>query len=1059
MIKNSLIGLSVYLLLSANFTMAQSQQIDPIVKASPYGDKYVWSYAAHDPLPWSIFKPNDFGTAKVIFDNTGVRDLGKVPAPGIHPRMFFSPNDLPAIRKRLKETRAGQEAWKNVLEYSNALRLSYDEKADYAKPDWMNGSFSVHGRCPLFRIGGYGKREDYYSELAEGKTPTKEFAWMQAMSTEALRCLIDDDKAASEKLIKATVTAVKIEQDLRAKNDKPILPGQPPKPSTNRMKAIALGFIYDFTFNYMNPEQKKIIHDELVNISAWQDNYGTFNGAENSRSNWAGFSYWVFDLMALEGDEGFNDLKFRGLYKGLRNFYSTSFFDAGTAYEAEGKLLFALDAVSVYDRLSEKYGLEKLSCHPLLRKHLSNFSISSVLPTLKNFAVFDILGAMGRGLCVPLDVVVAHYLYPNDKKIDFLYKVTVGEDYSKLPNRVDNNVNSVIISALFATDYDQSNDPRQLGLPESYFCGQRALMMTRSSWDTNATFLTMHTRGVSGGHPYRDRNGIMLAGKGRSWITIPGHDGETEGWRCNTVLIDGRNQDNSTPARMVDYVNNDHATFAVGDAKYCWDWSWRRVDNNKQGKQATYEDFKNNNMEIGLGYVPVEHCFNDFAYTKIDDPKFKNPVKCFPHWVAVDGSVSGYAKQVSTPVLKSFRTSGLVRGKYPYALVIDDIQRNAFKARYDFNLTLMEDLVLLKDLPLQTQKGDIILTSQTSINSNGKLKKGEPALLIRVLEGKGDMQLPLLRIKEKVNLFTLTTDAVSPDFKIMLYPFKEGEPLPKSQWNKKMSELTVDFGDQKDNLSFSASPSGKTNLRISRDGKEIISVNKEVPLFKDADTDSLDAQLMQLPRLIESSKSFNAEKLPTLAASWSFENQTDSLFKSNQGDVAQNLMANGTILETGIVGKGVRFNQKKGIEMPFKSTEKTIDNVSFSCWVKADQDFKGGTIFDFHSKGGFALDIVQGQGRFSTQGVFGIGRVNTNVLTDWTNFTVTCSPKEVILYRDGLKLITVPVTMKIDKSNAIRLGQGFSGLFDEVKLFNSTLDEETVKKLYLSTYYQLATTK
>ena len=110
-------------------------------------------------------------------------------------------------------------------------------------------------------------------------------------------------------------------------------------------------------------------------------------------------------------------------------------------------------------------------------------------------------------------------------------------------------------------------------------------------------------------------------------------------------------------------------------------------------------------------------------------------------------------------------------------------------------------------------------------------------------------------------------------------------------------------------------------------------------------------------------------------------------------------------------------------------------------------------------KGGFALDIVQGQGRFSTQGVFGIGRVNTNVLTDWTNFTVTCSPKEVILYRDGLKLITVPVTMKIDKSNAIRLGQGFSGVFDEDKIFNGTLDEETVKKLYLSTYYQLATTK
>ncbi len=1055
--KKSLTFLSTSLFFVVSATLAQTEQIDPIVKASAYGDKYVWSYAARDPLPWSIFKPNDFGSAKVVFDGTGVRDLGSVPAPGIHPRMFFSPDDLPALRRRLKETSAGQEAWKNVLEYSNAMKLSYNESADYAKPDWMNGSFSTHGRCPLFRIGGYGKREDYYSELAEGKTPTKEYAWMQAMSTEALRCLIDDDRKGAEKLIKATITAVKLEQDRRAKNDKPVLAGQPPKPSTNRMVAIALGFIYDFTFNYMNPEQKKIIHDELVNISAWQDNYGTFNSAENSRSNWAGFSYWVFDLMAIEGEDGFNNLKFRGLYKSMRNFYNTSFFDAGTAYEGEGKLLFALDAISVYDRMADKYGLEKLSHHPLLRKHLSNFSISSVLPNLQNFAVFDILGAMGRGLCIPLDVVVAHYLYPNDKKIDFLYRVTVSDDYSNLPNRVDNNVNSVIMCALFATDYDASVDPNKLDLPESYFCGQRTLMMTRSSWDKDATLITMHTRGVSGGHPYRDRNGIMLAGKGRSWVTIPPHDGETAGWRCNTVLIDGRDQDNSTPGRMVDYVNNADATFAVGDAKYCWDWSWRRVDNNKQGKQATSEDAKNNNMDFGIGYKPLEQSFNDFAYTKIDEPKFTKPLKCFPHWLAVDGSVSGYAKQVSTPVLKAFRTSGVVRGKYPYTLVIDDIQRNAFKARYDFNLTLMEDLILVKSLPTG-QNGDILLAGKASVTSGGKLKKGEPALLIRVLEGKGELQPPLLRNREGVNLFTLTTEAVSPDLKIMMYPFKEGEPLPKTQWNEKMNNLVIDFGDQKDNITFAEASSGKTNFKIERDGKEIIAVDKEIPAFKDADTDSLDADLAKLPQLIATTKNFDADKVSGLQASWSFENQSDSLFKGNQAD-AVSLPSNGTTLVEGILGKGVKLNQKTGLEIPYKSTSKSIDNLTFSWWVKGDLGANSGSLVDFHGSGGFALDIIQGLGRFSTQGTYGIGRVNNNVLTDWTNFTVTCGPSEVILYRDGLKLITVPVIKKIEKANSFRLGQGFQGAFDEVKIYNQTLDEETVKKLYLSTYYKLSMIK
>ena len=140
------------LLLGATFS-AQSQTIDSIVKASAYADKKVWSYSSdstgNNLLPWAIFKPNDFGSAKIVFDSTGVRDVGNVPAAGIHPRMFFSNDDLPALRNRLKNTRAGQEAWKNVLAYTNAMKMTYVESADYAKPDWMGGSFPTHGRCMI----------------------------------------------------------------------------------------------------------------------------------------------------------------------------------------------------------------------------------------------------------------------------------------------------------------------------------------------------------------------------------------------------------------------------------------------------------------------------------------------------------------------------------------------------------------------------------------------------------------------------------------------------------------------------------------------------------------------------------------------------------------------------------------------------------------------------------------------------------------------------------------------------------------------------------------------
>jgi RNA polymerase sigma factor (sigma-70 family) len=293
-----------------------TKDIDPLVKASVYGDKVVRSYHG-ETMPWAQFKPRSFGSSKIVFNGEGVRPVGKVPAPGVHPRIFFSPEDLPDLRRRLKETRGGQEAYKNLLSFANAMKLTYDDKADYAKPDWVNGGWNMHGRAPLWLMGPMGlpnpKRENYYALLVEGKAPEKTFnkdnppsSFFKLASTEAFRCLIEEDAAAARDLAKAVVTAIRLEQERRAKEDKPVKPGLPPDPSTNRLAASNVGLIYDFIYNWMTPEQRTLVHDELVTLSAWHDNYGTFNNAEASRSNWACFSYWVWDLLAIEGEPGFN---------------------------------------------------------------------------------------------------------------------------------------------------------------------------------------------------------------------------------------------------------------------------------------------------------------------------------------------------------------------------------------------------------------------------------------------------------------------------------------------------------------------------------------------------------------------------------------------------------------------------------------------------------------------------------------------------------------------------------------------------------------------------------
>ena len=121
---------------------------------SPFADKPCDSYSSYNdavgkpvPLIWGQAPFNDFGSRPVAFDTAGVRKLNPAPPPGVHPRICFGPADLPEVRKRIKETRCGQEEWKNILCWTESMKGLYNDQADYAKPDRWNGSFGgLHGR-------------------------------------------------------------------------------------------------------------------------------------------------------------------------------------------------------------------------------------------------------------------------------------------------------------------------------------------------------------------------------------------------------------------------------------------------------------------------------------------------------------------------------------------------------------------------------------------------------------------------------------------------------------------------------------------------------------------------------------------------------------------------------------------------------------------------------------------------------------------------------------------------------------------------------------------------
>ena len=839
---------------------------------SPFADKPADSYSNYTDasgkpgvLIWGQAPFEDFGERKVAFDESGVRQLRPAPAPGVHPRIYFGPEDLPDVRRRLRETRCGQEAWKNLLCWTQMMKGEYDDTQDYARPDRFNGGFGgLHSRVPLFRIGvpregnatydHSPRAAAFYKGLIDGDaTGVPGFYW-NTLALEAFRCLIEQDETGARNAARATVTLMKAGQAARAAN-----PKQTGKPPEQPVGGFQLAYVYDFINTWLTPDQRQAMHDELAAGSWSHDNYGTFNTAETSRSNWATFSYWLYEVLAIEGEPGFNDLKVRGMYRGWRNLLTYGWFQSGATFEGEAKNQLGMDGIIPFAMRRQEYGFEDLCGHPYLRAYADRFLPHSLNSMLTGFHKYDLLGgsrAKGGGF-TPCDMMGLKYMFPQDQTIDWVYRKTIGEDYANLPDRPDGYFNGLLFTAIFASDFDPANnDPERLGLGHTFFCPERALLMTRSGWDTDADMLNLHTRAANGGHPFADRNAIMVAGAGRVWS--PNGYASFKTAENSVVCIDGQSQAPGTPGRMVDFQDRPEATFAVGDASYGWDWKLQQLHENKG--YYTIDDAKSGRIAVPEGTEPEKHSANDFSYLKLPFGYLNQPAFEAGNWIKPKGALQPTVRAPFFPVQRAFRTAGLVRGAKPYMLVIDDIQKDAQPHHYDWTLALEPDIQIAQIDQKNDREMDIVLTGSDPDQTHPKAKdplpsalapgtaipERQPMLLVRVLNRGADpgkpaaepqiVELPNTAAKlangtykyGPVRRLLIPSDAADPQFKVLLYPYRQGGSLPLTTWDAARTAVTVDTGAGKDTVAFGAGSLGKTDVKITRGGQEIVSMQQAI---------------------------------------------------------------------------------------------------------------------------------------------------------------------------------------------------------------------------------------
>jgi hypothetical protein len=66
--------------------------------------------------------------------------------------------------------------------------------------------------------------------------------------------------------------------------------------------------------------------------------------------------------------------------------------------------------------------------------------------------------------------------------------------------------------------------------------------------------------------------------------------------------------------------------------------------------------------------------------------------------------------------------------------------------------------------------------------------------------------------------------SIEPCFKTLLFPHRHGEKLPITSWSDDKTVLTVEWHDQRDIIEFRKRDDGRTSLKITREGEEILNI-------------------------------------------------------------------------------------------------------------------------------------------------------------------------------------------------------------------------------------------
>lgn len=467
--------------------------------------------------------------------------FGKVPSPGVHPRILFGPKELPSIRSRIKNTGSGRKAYGLLKRTANRLRNG-ELKSFY-------NALRSGDKNALNRIGSC-----FWKDKAR-----------MVMAYEAFIILIENIRGSrASEFAKALTTFAEMTGGFYRKN----VCGWS---GDDHYALVDLAYAYDFVYGKLSTSQRSRIRKAVAAKLRGRLGYGMDLHKDDRIAppnfQMHGMDHYILNL-AFEGEPGFvESLKRKGEALAW-DFLENEIHPDGVPLEDMHYFNFGMEHGAEALIAMSRRGHDIIN-HQHFRR-LLNWYIYSVKPYGYKFSTHGDTIRQGGGLMD--NYTLLKYVWPDNKFFDYAWRHRMGDNYEKFNQLHDYLLPSIFGANLMAA----SKDATSLGLPSAFYSANRGFSVARSGWTPDALSLHFSSRTDlhTTGHYHSDHNDFTLSARGKDWVKDWGYHSYRD-FQHNLVRIDGRGQGYFPSfGTFPKFIHKDAITVSVGDAKYAYTYRW-----------------------------------------------------------------------------------------------------------------------------------------------------------------------------------------------------------------------------------------------------------------------------------------------------------------------------------------------------------------------------------------------------------------------------------------------------------------------------------------------------